>query len=130
MLLDNLAPHPRLMVVDSDHDFVDSLCEWIELSSAWEATAAYGPADAIASAEASPPDVILLDLEMQGADGFETADRLERASGSKHSAILALTGNVDLYDAALADPRFAASLLKPADPALLLLILSGLRHSD
>jgi len=114
------------MVVDNDHDLVDSLCEWIGLSSDWTAVPAYGPADAIAQAGMSPPDIILLDMEMPGADGFETAERLERASGDKHSAILALTGNADLRDAALHDARFTASILKPADPGLLLVLLSSL----
>ena len=125
----NLDLHPsqrRLMVVDNDHDLVDSLCEWIGLSSDWTAVPAYGPADAIAQAGMSPPDIILLDMEMPGADGFETAERLERASGDKHSAILALTGNADLRDAALHDARFTASILKPADPGLLLVLLSSL----
>ena len=118
------------MVVDNDHDLADSLCEWIALSSDWTAVPAYGPAEAIAQTETSPPDVILLDLEMPGADGFETAGRLGNASGNKHSAILALTGNADLRDAALHDTRFTASILKPADPGRLLVLLSSLvpRH--
>ena len=116
----------RLMVVDNDHDLVDALCEWIGLSSDWTAVPAYGPAEAIAQATSTPPDAILLDMEMQDADGFETAERLERASGAKHSAILALTGNADLRDAALLDPRFTASMLKPADPCRLLVLLSSL----
>jgi CheY-like chemotaxis protein len=120
----------RLMVVDDDHDLVDALCEWIVLSSDWTVVPAYGPAEAIAQAGTSPPDVILLDMEMPGADGFETAWRLEQASGPKHSAILALTGNADLRDAACRDARFTASLLKPADPGRLLVLLSSLvpRH--
>ena len=120
----------RLMVVDDDHDLVDALCEWIALTSDWTVVPAYGPAEAIAQAGTSPPDVILLDMEMPGADGFETAGRLEQASAPRHSAILALTGNADLRDAAGRDARFTAALLKPADPDRLLVLLSTLvpRH--
>jgi len=107
--------HRRLMVVDDDHDLVDAMCEWIALSSDWTAIGAYGPADAIALAGAEPPDAILLDMEMDGADGFETAGRLESVAGSKHPALLALTGNARLRDAASTDARFSAALLKPAD---------------
>jgi CheY-like chemotaxis protein len=103
------------MVVDDDRDLVDAMCEWIALSSDWTAVGAYGPADAIAQAGAEPPDVILLDMEMDGADGFETAERLESATRQKHPALLALTGNADLRDAASVDGRFCAALLKPAD---------------
>jgi len=116
----------RLLVVDDDHDLVDSLCEWVGLSSDWMAVAAYGPADAIAQATALPPDAILMDMEMHGADGFDTAEQLGRASGDKHSAIFALTGNADLREAASQDPRFLASLLKPADPNKLLRLLTRL----
>ncbi len=126
MNLDFHSPQRRVMVVDNDHDLVDSLCEWIGLSSDWTVVPAYGAAEAIAQTGSAPPDVILLDMEMAGADGFETAERLGRASGAKHSAILALTGNADLRDAALSDPRFRASMLKPADPGQLLVLLSKL----
>ncbi len=115
------------MVVDDDHDLVDALCEWIGLSSEWKAVAAYGPADAIAQVSAGPPDAILLDMEMDGVDGFDTAERLCHASGDKHSALLALTGNDRLRDAASLDGRFTASMLKPADPDGLLRLLERLR---
>ena len=114
----NLRPHPaprRVMVVDDDHDLVDAMCEWIALSSDWTAVGAYGPADAIAQAGSEPPDAILLDMEMADADGFETAGRLESAAGHKHPALLALTGNARLREAASIDGRFAAAILKPPD---------------
>jgi len=119
-------PQRRLLVVDNDHDLVDALCEWIGLSSDWSALPAYGPAEAIAQTRDLAPDVILLDLEMHGQDGFEIAERLGRASGAKQAAILALTGSADLRDAASLDPRFSASVLKPADPGRLLVLLSKL----
>jgi len=120
----------RLLVVDDDHDLVDALCEWVGQSSEWMAVGAYGPADAIAQTRAAPPDAILLDMEMYGADGFETAERLGQASGDKHSAILALTGNATLRDAASEDPRFCASMLKPTDPDSLLDLLARLASGD
>jgi CheY-like chemotaxis protein len=118
------------MVVDDDPDLVDSLCEWISISSSWTVVPAYGPEQAIAQACDEPFDAILLDLEMPGADGFETASILEKACRTKHAAILALTGNADLRDAASIDQRFAASFLKPADPDKLLDLLTGLAISE
>ena len=125
MNLDAHPAHRRLMVVDDDHDLVDAMCEWIVLSSDWTAVGAYGPADAIAQAGTDPPDVILLDMEMAGADGFETAERLESATGKKHPALLALTGNARLRDAASLDARFVAAILKPADLPQLLRLLDA-----
>lgn len=114
------------MVVDNDPDLVDSLCEWISISSAWTVVPAYGPAQAIAQACDQPFDAILLDLEMPGADGFETASALEKACETRHAAILALTGNADLCDAASVDERFTRSFLKPANPDELLGVLANL----
>jgi CheY-like chemotaxis protein len=122
----NLDPHlgrRRLLVVDNDHDLVDALCEWVELNADWDAVAAYGPADAIAQAASAPPDAILLDMEMDGVDGFVTATRLELAAGTKHPPLVALTGNSALRDAAALDARFVASMLKPANLTAILNLL-------
>jgi CheY-like chemotaxis protein len=115
MTPDTRRPHRTIMVVDDDHDLADALCELIGLSSDWEAVAAYGPAEAVARASAAPPDAIVLDMEMDGADGFDTAGRLVQAAADKHPTLLALTGNARLRDAASIDSRFSASMLKPAD---------------
>lgn len=119
-------PHPdhrRLMVVDDDRDLVDALCELIGLCSDWTAVGAYGPSDAIAQASETAPDAILLDMEMEGVDGFDTAKRLDIAAGQRHPALFALTGNDRLRDVASHDGRFTASILKPADLAGLLKLL-------
>lgn len=111
------------MVVDDDRDLVDALCELISLCSDWTAVGAYGPADALAQVEQTAPDAILLDMEMEGANGFDTARNLESAADPKHPALFALTGNEWLRDAASLDVRFAASMLKPADLGRLLSLL-------
>lgn len=120
------------MVVDDDHDLVDALCEWIALSSDWTVVAAYGPDDAVAQAGAALPDAILLDMdmEMDGVDGFETARRLEVVAGRRHPALLALTGNARLQDAASHDVRFTASILKPPDLHGLLSVLDRVSSSN
>jgi CheY-like chemotaxis protein len=126
MTSDMPGPSRCLMVVDDDHDLVDAVCEWIGLSAHWHAVPAYGAEDAIAQATVAPPDAILLDMEMAGADGFGTAQRLADVAGDRHAALLAFTGNPRLRDAALLDVRFAASILKPADPNDLLALLEDL----
>jgi len=117
--------HRRLMVVDDDRDLVDALCEWICLCSNWTATGAYGPADAIAQASLRAPAAVLLDMEMNGVDGFETASRLQAATGKTPPALFALTGNDRLRDLASRDGRFTASILKPADLGGFLKLLDG-----
>jgi CheY-like chemotaxis protein len=111
------------MIVDDDRDLVDALCELIGLSSDWTAIGVYGPSDAVAQASETAPDAILLDMEMDGVDGFDTAKRLDIAAGTRHPALIALTGNDRLRDVALHDALFAASILKPADLTGLLKLL-------
>ena len=126
MNLDTPHSSGRLMVVDNDHDLADAMCAWIGLATDWTAVPAYGAEQALAKAREEPFDCVLLDIAMPGADGFETAALLDRANDSSHPAILAITGNADLRDAASSDRRFAASLLKPADSDRLLGLLAGL----
>jgi CheY-like chemotaxis protein len=112
-----------LMVVDDDRDLVDALCELIGLCSDWTTHGAYGPGDAIAQASKNAPDAILLDMEMDGVDGFDTATRLSTLAGQSHPTLIALTGNYLLRDVASHDSRFTASILKPADLTELLNLL-------
>jgi CheY-like chemotaxis protein len=114
-------------VVDDDRDLVDALCEWVNLNSDWTSVAAYGPAEAITRAGMVHPDAVLLDMEMGGVDGFDTADRLDVACGSDHPSLFALTGNPRLRDAAAEDDRFSASMLKPANLEGLLRLLEQVR---
>jgi CheY-like chemotaxis protein len=51
-----------------------------------------GPA-AIRAASASRYDLILMDLQMPGMDGFQTAHRLRELSGYRSTPVLAVTAN-------------------------------------
>lgn len=114
----------RLLVVDNNHDYADSVCELLRLTSDWDIEVAYGCADALSHALAHPPDVVLLDLEMRGTNGFRTADRLCEAMPLQPPRLVAITGNSNLQIEALHDARFADALLKPADAAHLLDIMA------
>ncbi|MFL6681212.1 MAG: response regulator [Burkholderiaceae bacterium] len=117
-------PSRRLMVVDDDHDLADSICAWIRQTTDWTAVPAYGAAQAIGKAGEEHFDCVLLDIAMLHDDGFATAAMLHEANGASHPAILAMTGDAELRDAASTDPRFVASLLKPADSDRLLGLLA------
>ena len=52
--------------------------------------------DAVATVLAEPPEIVLMDLQMPGMDGFETTIALrerERAAGRRHTPVVALTAS-------------------------------------
>jgi DNA-binding response OmpR family regulator len=53
------------------------------------------PARALATATASRPDAILLDIDLDGADGLELCRALKGAESTRHIPILLLSGHVD-----------------------------------
>jgi CheY-like chemotaxis protein len=119
-------PERFLLVVDDNRDYADALCELVALTSDWHPHAAYAVAEAVASAVEHWPDAVLLDLQMPPCTGFDAADALEKALPDHLPALLAVSGNSDLLQAAGRDKRFAGTILKPADPAGLLQLLDRL----
>lgn len=119
-------PRHRLLVVDDDQDCADSICEFIGLSSDWDVVAACGTEQAISSAQLNPPDVVLMEVEMKGQDGFAFAARLAQNRQGKIPVMLSLTANEKLCEEASMDKRFADSLMKPVDTSKLLQILAKL----
>lgn len=116
----SLAPHGRVLIVDDNHDYADSLRELVELSTDWEPETAYGVPEAIAKVQSRRPDAVLLDLDIPPSTGFQAADALERAFPDNPPVLFAVSGNVDLVRAAANDRRFTRALLKPADPGVLM----------
>lgn len=114
----------RLLIVDNDRDCADALCELLRLTSDWDVEAAYGPVAALSQARARPPYVVLLDMEMPGMNGFQTADRLLQEQPLWLPHLVAMTGNSNLQVEASGDARFEGSLLKPADNRQVLGLLS------
>jgi putative two-component system response regulator len=50
---------------------------------------------ALSSCESDLPDLILLDVEMPGMDGFETIARLKKTAGADNVPVIFLTSNMD-----------------------------------
>lgn len=123
--LQTASPRHRLLVVDNDQDSADSICEFVGLSSNWDAESACGADEAISRAELNPPDVVLMEIEMQGEDGFAFASRLSEVPG-RHPILLSLTGNYRLCSEAAMDSRFSEVLMKPVDTGRLLRLLASL----
>ena len=84
------APRPAVLVIDDDpqiHDFLG-----LELEEAgYHVLAARSGADGVRLAATRRPDVVVLDLLMQGMDGFEAAAELGRLPETRAIPILVFT---------------------------------------
>jgi CheY-like chemotaxis protein len=121
-MFDNPEPVPcrRVLLVD---DYPDALEIWklyLEMCGCEVATAGDGVA-ALALAHEFRPDIIVLDLELPGMTGVETARALRRASDTSAIPLIAATGYSHAHQLDEAERAgFDLVLIKPCDPAMLL----------
>lgn len=107
-----------VLVVDDNHDYADSLCQWLEATTAWHARPVYSVREAVAALKEDAPDAMLLDLEMLPACGLQVLDTMTDM-GEPLPVTFAVSGNEMLLEAAAADARIHGVALKPADPEVL-----------
>ncbi len=90
-------------------------------------TAAASGEEALALVEAGGFDVVLMDLQMPGLDGFETARRIRALPGPTGAVpIVALSANVLETDVSRAlEAGMNGHVAKPIDPARLEAVLAG-----
>jgi two-component system, chemotaxis family, CheB/CheR fusion protein len=116
-------PPLRVLVADDNRDAADILS--LVLSS-WgmEPIVAYDGPSALGAAALMPPDVVLLDIRMPGADGWEVALRLRALPGLSGALVLALTGLSSPEDAARSRAAgIDRHLVKPVEPDVLRLLI-------
>lgn len=112
----------KILVVDDHRLSADSLREALAVEGA-DVQAVYTGADAVQCADHWRPAVVLLDIELPDASGYDVAQRLRSLAGLEHLQLVALTGHH-----ALSRPEmFACSLLKPVELDQLLHLLETLR---
>ena len=67
----------RVLLVDDDRDVADSMAEVLRLLD-YEVRVVYGGEEALGVAGDYRPDVVILDVNMPGIDGLQTARQLKR----------------------------------------------------
>jgi CheY-like chemotaxis protein len=109
----------RVLLVEDDADAMAAMSELLRLMG-HEVVPARGRDDVLAALARGPVDVVLMDIGLPGADGYQIATELRRQPGLRRLPMIALTGygsDAD-RDRALA-AGFDAHLSKPVDPDLL-----------
>lgn len=112
-----------VLVVDDCPDTTASTVQILNLVG-FDATEAGTGRAAVAAADGSPPDVVLLDLDLADMDGCEVARRLRERAADKRPFLVAVTGCVtDADRRRTADAGIDLHLAKPVAPADLVAVL-------
>jgi len=113
----------RVLIVEADADLRAMLRSLLEVSGHHVSDAADGPS-AFSIALRARPEVVLIDVELPGFDGYELARRLRMAPETKSVVLIAITGDHREHDAERARlAGFDHYASKPVDPEALAQIL-------
>jgi CheY-like chemotaxis protein len=116
----------RVLVVDDNVDSAGSLATMLRLLG-HEVRTAHDGVEAVESARAFRPELILLDIGMPRLNGYDTARRIRQEPWGKDAVLAALTGwNQEEDRRRSQEAGFNHHLAKPADFTALERLLAGL----
>lgn len=81
----------KVMVVDDDREFLQELKETLELSG-YKVAEVNDPTKVQEQADVFKPDMLVLDLKMEGMSGFEVAEELKHFAATSKIPVVAMTG--------------------------------------
>jgi PAS domain S-box-containing protein len=115
----------RILVVDDEPAVADCMATLLEIMGYKVAVAESGQA-ALEQAPTFRPQVVLLDIGLQGMDGFETARRLRQLPQADEMCVVAVTGYADdaTRNRALAS-GCDHHMAKPVNPDALLALIAA-----
>jgi CheY-like chemotaxis protein len=118
----------HVLVVEDDPDCAECLAFLLHVGGIAVEIAADGSA-ALASVQASPPDVVLMDIGLPDMDGYQLARGL-RGVAAKRPLLIALTGSLEDNDPQrAAEEGFDYHFTKPVDPDALVVLLEDYASS-
>ena len=114
-----LATPQRVLIVDDNRDAAESLAMVLALRG-YDTHVCHDGHEAVALAQRTQPQIVLLDLGLPGLDGFEVCRRL-REQGLDKARIVAITGYGQDEDRRRSrDAGFDEHFVKPVDPDALM----------
>jgi two-component system CheB/CheR fusion protein len=109
------VPARNLLIVDDNPDAAESLAALLQLGGHSVRIAPNGQL-AIQAAQASVPDVVLLDIGLPGMDGYTVASQLRKLPGMDKALLVAVTGYGRDEDRRRSqEAGFDQHLVKPVD---------------
>jgi CheY-like chemotaxis protein len=81
----------KILIVDDDREFAEELKELLFLSG-YEAVVINDSKEAFDAAFTLKPDIILLDIKMDGMDGFQVLEKLKQFPETARIPVIAMTG--------------------------------------
>jgi signal transduction histidine kinase/ActR/RegA family two-component response regulator len=116
----------RILIIDDDPDAADTLSMLLELSG-HETQTLNESTEAVATAEAFVPDLILLDIGMPKMDGYSVARSIRQQAWGDKPVLVALTGWGQEEDRRKSrEAGFDGHLVKPADYVTLSQLIADL----
>jgi DNA-binding response OmpR family regulator len=88
----------RILVIEDDPDIALSLRLKLERDGGFEVVTAHDGAEGLRSAVEHPPQLVLLDLNLPGMDGFEVCRELRRAPATASTPVIMLTARIGESD--------------------------------
>jgi DNA-binding response OmpR family regulator len=113
------AAHGRVLIVEDDSSACEMIAQALRLTGFLVRTAADGLA-ALRQVESFEPDVVVLDLGLPIASGFEVLHEIRSAPKTVETPVIAISGLVNGVKLAKANPEFFDILPKPFDPDTLI----------
>ena len=84
----------KILAVDDNADNVELLCQILEEETD-DVMTAYNGADCLALAKEEPPDLIILDVQMPGMDGYEVLEKLKEDAATQEIPVIFLGQDFD-----------------------------------
>ena len=116
----------RILIVDDDEDMRKVIRMALEPLT-HDIHEAGNAIEALTSARAERPDLVILDVMMPGVDGYEVCYLIKTAPELQHTRVIVLTVRDHKIDISIGRGAFAdAYLVKPFDPDKLLAAIAKL----